>query len=268
MENHVMSQEFARSATCAGLLFLCLMLSGCPGAEYLWEVRTASTTRPTSFNPAVFEQQPVAVLVALTPPPLHGHEVDLTLSLSRILKKIEPTWKLVSPQDAATRINQQGLAADYTRMRTDYERSDILDRDSLKKIGVALGARYVFQPRLAAFTQTLYERWEFPGVNVKVLRTRSSILRVSLQLWDSETGELIWASAAEAAFQEEALFDNPVYLQEAGLVTWGSIISDLTHNRTAFRYTPTDALLDSLTGPGNGDEASTSHKPAAVSGGK
>lgn len=263
-----MNQEFARSATCAGLLFLCLMLSGCPGAEYLWEVRTASTTRPPSFNPAVFEQQPVAVLVALPPPALHGHEVDLTLSLSRILKKLEPKWKLVSPRDAATRINQQGLTAEYSRMRTDYERSDILDRDSLKKIGVALGARYVFQPRLAAFTQVMYERWEFPGVNVKILRTRSSILRVSLQLWDSETGELIWTSAAEATFQQEALFDDPVYLHGAGLITWGSIISDLEHNRTAFRYTPTDALLDSLMGLGNDDEDSASPNPAAVSGGK
>ena len=61
---------------------------------------------------------------------------------------------------------------------------------------------------------------------------------MSLQLWDTETGELIWASTAEAAFQGEALFDDPVYLREAGLVTWGSIISDLTHDRTAFRYTP------------------------------
>ena len=263
-----MSQECAGSATGVGLLFLCLMLSGCAGAEYLWEVRTASTTRPPSFDPAVFEQQPVAVLVALAPPALHGHEVDLTLSLNRILKQIEPTWKLVSPRDAATRINQQGLAAEYTRMRTDYERSDILDRDPLKKIGAALGTRYIFQPRLTAFAQTLYERWEFPGVNVKLLRTRTSILRVSLQLWNAETGELIWTSAAEATFQQEALFNDPVYLQEAGLVTWGSIISDLVQNRTAYRHTPTDAALDALIGLAKVNEDSASESSAAVSGGK
>ncbi len=263
-----MSQEFARSATCAGLLYLCLMLSGCPGAEYLWEVRTASTTRPPSFNPAVFEQQPVAVLVALPAPGLHGNEVSLTLSLSRSLEQVEPNWKLVSPQEAATRINQQGLAAEYTRMRTDYDRSDIMDREPLRKIGTALGARYIFQPRLAAFTQALYDRWEFPGLNVKVLRTRASILRVSLQLWDTETGQLIWASAAEAAFQEEALFDEPVYLHEAGLVAWGSIISDLKNGRTAFRYTPTDALLDALTKPTSVEGKSPGNKPAAVPAGQ
>ena len=260
-----MCPEFLRFAACAGLLFLCLMLPGCPGAEYLWEVRTSSTTRPPSFNPAVFEQQPVAVLVALPAPSLHGNEVSLTLSLSRTLEQVEPNWKLVYPQDAATRINQQGLAAEYTRMRTDYERSDIMDREPLRKIGTALGARFIFQPRLAAFTQTLYDRWEFPGVNVKVLRTRSSILRVSLQLWDTETGQLIWASAAEAAFQEEALFDEPVYLHEAALVAWGGIISDLTHGRTAYRYTPTDSLLDALTQPNSVDGKSPGNKPTAPS---
>jgi len=114
----------------------------------------------------------------------------------------------------------------------------------------------------------LYDRWEFPGVNVKVLRTRSSILRVSLQLWDTETGQLVWASAAEAAFQEEALFDEPVYLYEAELVAWGSIISDLTHGRTAFLYTPTDALLDALTKPTSVEGKLSGNKPAAVPAGQ
>jgi hypothetical protein len=239
-------QKFARSATCAGLLLLCLFLSGCPGSVYLWEVRTESTARPPSFNPAVFEQQPVAVLEALTAPGLHGNEVGLALSLSRILKRVEPKWKLVSPQETATRINQRGLAAEYTRMRMDYEQSNILDREPLRKIGATLGARYVFQPRLASFTQTLYDRWKVPGLELIIVRIRSSILRLSLQLWDTETGALIWASTAEATFQEEALSEDPVYLREAGRITWASIISDLTHGKTSSAYTPVNQLLDSL----------------------
>ena len=103
----------------------------------------------------------------------------------------------MSPKETATRINQAGLAAEYVRMRIDYERSDILDREPLRKIGAALGVRYVFQPRLAFFNQTIYQRWEFPGLNVWVLQTRVSILRQSLQLWDTETGELLWASLGE-----------------------------------------------------------------------
>jgi len=238
--------EFSRSATCAGLLLLCLFLSGCPGSAYLWEVRTESTTTPPSFKPAVFEQQPAAVLEALTAPGLRGNEVGLALSLKRILKRVEPKWKLVSPQETATRINQRGLAAEYARMRMDYEQSNILDREPLRKIGSAIGARYVFQPRLAAFSQTLYDRWKIPALEVNVVRIRSSILRLSLQLWDTETGELIWASTAEATFQEEALSEDPVYLREAGRITWAGIIADFTHGKTSSAYSPVNKLLDSL----------------------
>ena len=237
---------FSRSATCAGLLLLCLFLSGCPGSAYLWEVRTESTTRPPSFNPAVLEKEPVAVLETLAAPALHGNEVGLSLSLTRILKKVVPNWKVVSTQETATRINQRGLAADYTRMRMDYEQSNILDREHLRKIGAALGVRYVFQPRLAAFSQTLYDRWKIPALEVQVVRIRSSILRLSLQLWDSETGELIWASTAEATFQEETLSQDPVYFREAGRITWASIISDFTHGKTSSIYTSVNKLLDSL----------------------
>jgi hypothetical protein len=243
---NAMRPEFARSGTCAGLVLLCLFLSGCPGSVYIWEVRTESTTRPPSFNPAVFEQQPVAVLDALTAPALHGNEVGLALSLGRILKRVEPKWKLVSPQETATRINQRGLAAEYTRMRMDYEQSNILDREPLRKIGAALGTRYVFQPRLAAFTQTLYDRWKLPAFEVHVVRIRSSILRLALQLWDTETGELIWASTAEATFQEEALSEDPVYLREAGRIAWASIITDFTNGKTSSAYSSVNKLLDPM----------------------
>ena len=41
------------------------------------------------------------------------------------------------------------------------------------------------------------DRWMFPGLNVRLLQTRSSIMRISLQLWDAETGDLVWVSVAE-----------------------------------------------------------------------
>jgi hypothetical protein len=214
------------------------------------------------------EREPMAILEATTSPGLSGNEIGLALSLKRVVQRMAPTMRLVSPQEAASRMNRQGLASEYARMRLDYAQSNILDRNTLRKIGAALGVRYVFQPRLAAFTQTLYDRWEFPALNIKVLRTRVSILRLALQLWDTETGDLVWASTAEGAFQEEAFSDEPVYLREAGRITWGSIITDFAQGKTASLYNPANNLLDSLIGPGNVDEDSASNNPAAVSGGK
>lgn len=105
-------------------------------------------------------------------PGLRGNEVGLDFMLGEVLQTVAPHMHIVSPQHSISQINQQGLAAEYTQMRTDAEQSHILNRESLKKIGRAIGARYVFQPRLAAFTQTMYDRWTFPGLGVLLVLQR------------------------------------------------------------------------------------------------
>lgn len=249
----------------AGLIVLLLCLAGCPGSVYLWEVRTESTRKPPEFSVAVLKHEPVGIFEALTSPGLHGNEVGLALSLKRVVERVSPTMVLVSPLEAASRINRQGLTPEYTRMRMDYEQSNILERDTLKKVGQALGVRYVMQPRLAAFSQTLYDRWKVPALEINVIRIRSSIIRLSLQIWDSETGDLVWASTAEGSFQEEALTEDPVYLREAGRITWGSIVSDFARDRTASRYSPTNNLLDSLVGPDIDEDSVDDHTGASAS---
>lgn len=257
-----------RGALGSSLVLSLICLAGCAGSVYMWEVVTESTHKPPAFNLTAMEREPLAILEAHTSPNLSGNEVGLALSLKRVVQRMAPTMKLVSPQEAASRMNRQGLASEYARMRTEYAQSNILDRDSLKKIGAALGVRYVFQPRLASFTQTLYDRWKFPALEINVLRIRVGILRLALQLWDTETGDLVWASTAEGAFQQEAVTEEPVFLREAGRITWGSIISDFAQGKTASEYSPANNLLDSLIGPGNVEEESAGNTPAAVSGGK
>lgn len=253
----------ARYALQASLVVLLLSLTGCPGSVYLWEVRTESTRKPPEFSVAVLKHEPIGILEALTSPGLHGNEVGLALSLKRVIERVSPTMVVVSPIEGASRINRQGLTPEYTRMRMDYEQSNILDRDPLKKIGQALGVRYILQPRLAAFTQTLYDRWKVPALEINVIRIRSSIIRLSLQIWDSDTGDLVWSSTAEGSFQEEALTEDPVYLREAGRITWGSIVSDFARDRTASSYSPTNNLVDSLIGPDEVDEEPPSEPTGA-----
>lgn len=145
-----------------------------------------------------------------------------------------------------SQINQKGLAVEYTRMRVDAELSYVLDRESLRKIGLAVGARYVFQPRLAAFVQAMTDRWTFPGLGVLLMQTRTADLRVSLQLWDTNTGELLWVSMAEGTLQSEAASRDYVYLEDAARVALGSMIADLLNRKTASTYTPLNKLVDSL----------------------
>ena len=109
-----------------------------------------------------------------------------------------------------------------------------------------MGVRYVFQPRLAAFIQTMYDRWTFPGFGLLLVQVRTSNLRVSLQLWNTETGELLWASRAEGTMQSEAVSKDPVYFEDAARVALGSIVSDFLNRKTASTYTTLDKFLDQL----------------------
>ena len=216
-----MRREFAISAAGVGLLLLSILGTGCASSLYGWQVRTNSTSTSPSFSQASIEQHPVALFPAVTLPALRGNEVGLAHYLGEVLHKIRPGWKVVSEEETVTGINRQGLAAEYTRMRVDYDQSNILDRDSLRKIATAIGVRYVFQPRLASLVQTMTDRWTFPALDFRVTQTRSSIMRLSLQLWDAETGEILWASMAETTMENEAVSQDPVYLEDMARVSVG-----------------------------------------------
>jgi hypothetical protein len=229
-----------------GLVFVLACVTGCSSSIYGWQVRTSSSAFAPSFDPARLGQEPVAVFGALTMPGLRGNEVGLDFMLAQVLHKVAPQIQIVSPQRSMSQINQHGLAAEYAQMRADAEQSHILNREHLKKLGTAIGARYVFQPRLASFTQLMYDRWNFPGFGLLLVQVRSSILRLSVQLWNTETGELLWASMAEGTMQSEAVAKDPVYFEDAARVALGSIVADFLNRKTASTYTPLNKIVDEL----------------------
>ena len=241
-----MSQWSATSSTCALLLLLIVLMTGCESSLYGWQVRTNSTELPPSFSSIDMQQQPVVLFSAVTLPALRGNETPMVHFLEHILRKVAPKWKLMPVMETHSRINMRGLAPDYTKMRHDYEESGLLDRDTLRKIGTTIGARYAFQPRLAFFTQTMTDRWSFPPIDLRMMQTRSSHMRLSLQLWDMETGELLWASLAETTMQNEALSQDPVYLEDISRATLGSIIADFLHRKRGSIYTPVNKFLNNL----------------------
>jgi len=227
----------------ASLLMIC---SGCASSIYGWQSRTNSTPLPSSFDHHVFEEQAVALFPAVTVPALRGNEVAISYYLDEILRKLAPKWRTVSPRAIVSRINQHGLVEAYTKLVQDHEQTSIFDRTLLERVGAALGARYVFQPRLAFFLQTMTDRWKIPALDIRVSQTRSSIMRLSLQLWDTKNGDLVWGSVAETNMANEAVSQDPVYLEDIARATLGSMISDLLHGKTASQYTPLNTFLNDL----------------------
>ncbi len=228
----------------AGLVLLVAALAACTPSIYGWTVRTSSTPPAGSFQPSNLQNEPVAIFEAMAPGGLRGTELGLSHHLADILGTVAPTFKVVSPRDTASRINTRGLAPDYVRMRTDYEQSNILEATALRKLGAAVEARYVFQPRLGAFTQTMTVR--FNPWDLRLVQTRSSILRLSLQLWDTRTGEPVWSSIAEASLSSEVVLQDPVYLEDAVRIALGGVVADFLRGQTSSTYTPLNKAIDSL----------------------
>jgi hypothetical protein len=188
----------------------------------------------------------VGLLTPLSIPVLRGNEVALSRYLDDIIKKIVPAWKVIDEQQTINLINRHGLAGEYARLRESAEQSHILDRELLQKIGKSIQARYVFQPRLASLSQTMTDRLDLPPLNILLVQTRSAHMRLSLQLWDTTSGELIWSSAAETALQSEATGQVPVFMEDAARITWGSMLSDLVNGKTSSRYSRLNQFLDNL----------------------
>jgi hypothetical protein len=188
----------------------------------------------------------VAIFGALAHPGLLGTEIGIEGLLAQVLRKVAPQITVIPPKDVFTLINGKGMTDEYTRMREAALQSNILNRDSLRKLGAAVGARYVFQPRLTAFAQIMTDRWKFPGLDLRLTQTRSSIMRLSLQLWDVETGELLWWSMAESTMQNEAIAQDPVYLEDSARVTLGSILADFLNGKSASTYGPLNQFIDQL----------------------
>ena len=71
----------------------------------------------------------------------------------------------------------------------------MLDRQRLRRIGSGLGSQYVLLPGLAQFGEEILDKFEAAGI--KLVRNRVTTLRLWLQLWDSQTGHIVWESSGE-----------------------------------------------------------------------
>jgi hypothetical protein len=235
-----------KSVSVFGLIVVMACGAGCSSSMFGWHVQTYSTPRRSSFDYRTLEREPVAIFGALGMIPIEGNEVGVENFLAEILKKVAPRVQFIDPLESVTRINRSGHVDAYAKMHEDALSSNILAQEPLRKLGAAVGARYVFQPRVMLFRQSMTDRWFFPIFGLRISQTRATILRLALQLWEAETGALLWFSVAEGTMQGEAMSQDPVYFKDVVRVTLGGMIQDLMSGRTDSMYTPVNALLNDL----------------------
>lgn len=211
----------------AGLLLVTglSLCAGCVGPLQQWGEETAFHRKTTSFDPATLKQERAAVLNAVVGFGLEGYAHQVSRSLSNALEQRPGQISTLPAHESLSRINRGGLTPLYADMVSAYAKTGILDRAGLHELGMALQSAYVFQPSLASFSQSMSGRFSFFGL--RLLQTRVTMLRLSLQLWDTRTGDIVWEASGEATLAGEDVREFRIPFDEIARRLWTHMLDDL-----------------------------------------
>ena len=108
------------------------------------------------------------------------------------------------------------------RALADYENTGILDRDTLRAIGEASGVRYLAKLNLGNFNQSSDKRLAIAGI--RMFDTWRATIRVHLEVWDSQTGEIAWQGNDELVYAREGIKERPVTFRQVADVAASNLV--------------------------------------------
>ena len=191
-------------------LWLMLILSGCANTNQL---HSTTQVRAINLNSQDLKASGIAFI---TPTSVTGQEEDkqaLALAFTEALKQARPALRILPLPETLGAINVAGLAGEYRQMYEDSRLSGIFSRDTLQKVSHVTGVRYLAQLKLGGFQQGSQNRWGFLGI--RMVETESTTLRLYLQIWDAENGNIAWEGAQELTSSFDTLKNSPISFKTA-----------------------------------------------------
>ncbi|KAF0101509.1 MAG: hypothetical protein FD187_1939 [bacterium] len=185
--------------------FLVMLLFGCASP---YQRHKTTQTLAIDLEPQVLKTAGIAFI---TPSSATGQEEDrqaLALSFTEVLKKARPDLRVVTLPETLGAINRAGLASEYRQMFEDYRLTGIFDRETLANISQLTGARYLAQLKLGGFRQDAKNRWGALGI--RMLETKTTSLRLYLQIWNGESGSIVWEGSQELMTSHESLMEDAI----------------------------------------------------------
>jgi hypothetical protein len=193
----------------AGLLCLVLLLAACSRFQH-----------PTSFSADSGGAAQAVIadgkrpsfraggLAILTPTADSAHEADretVAATFTKTLTELRPELAPIPLTRTLSAINAAGLADAYGRMYANYKETGLLDVTLLRKIGPAVGARYLVQLKLGTYDQGSASGGLFSFMGVSLLRQQTGDVRISLEIWDSVDGTMVWEKSDEKSQKKRSL---------------------------------------------------------------
>ncbi len=190
------------------LLPVCLLLlSACRG-----QVHSATDHITLTLTAGDLEKAGIALI---SPSAAQGHEEDrqaLAFTFGRVFAEQRPEVSVISLHQSLGAINENGLAEAYKLMYVEYSGTGVFNRDILSQIGEAIGSRYVLQLQLAGFSQFSSSRLNALGV--RLIQTNQATIRLFAQIWDTETGRIVWEGSEELNRARDTFTSQPIGFNE------------------------------------------------------
>ncbi len=168
--------------------------------------------RPLGLTEDALASGGIGFLTPAAPTGLEADKQGLALGFAETLRDTRPDVRVVPLPDILSAVNRNDLSDAYKQIYRDYLETGILERSMLQRIGQASGVRYLAQLNLAQFAQE--SRGRFSIIGLRIVETRRANLRVFLQVWDAETGEVAWEGSEELVLSHDTSREQPVTFTE------------------------------------------------------
>jgi len=193
---------------------LALLLTSCSSEKIRAETQqNVPTTEVLAINLRT-EDLRVGGIAFITPSSVTGQEEDkqlLALAFTGVLRNVRPDLRIVPLPQTLSAVNRKGLTREYRQMFEDYRLAGIFDPETLQKVARATGVRYLAQLKLGAFRQESKGRFGFLGI--RVMETKTSTIRLLLQIWDTNDGSVAWEGSQESTVSHESLAEEYVSMK-------------------------------------------------------
>jgi hypothetical protein len=201
-----------------------ILLQGCSTGIRQYGDEISLVYKSTTFGQWNVDGATVGVLSATVSFGKEGYIHPVSSSLSNVLAEDGRKIKVIPVEATLSGINRKGLARQHAVMMKEYQLTGILDRTVLQKIGKAVSARYIILPSMAMFDQEKNGRMSVPFIGMRLFQTRVSYLRLSAQMWDTTTGEMVCGASGEGTLAIEDVREKRLPFEEIAAKLWKRIL--------------------------------------------
>jgi heme-degrading monooxygenase HmoA len=193
---------------------LALLLSACANHELQAKTQQNAPTTQVLLVDLQPDDLRAGGIAFITPSSITGQEEDkqaLALAFTEVLLQMRPDLGVMPLPQTLSAVNREGLTREYRQMFEDYRLTGIFDRETLQHVAKVTKTRYLAQLKLGAFRQESKSRFGFLGL--RVLETKTSTIRMFLQIWDSQDGSVAWEGAQESTVSHESMAEEYVSMK-------------------------------------------------------